>query len=124
MNLYTNMKKSRKSWRNLQQQLITSPPAIFTKMNFYNLPVFALLVLLASCKSAPVKVDTVKKFSLTDTMMKHCEITKARIQDVKYELKLFGKVEADNNKMAHVYPVTGGIVSKVNVELGDYVEEG
>ncbi len=46
------------------------------------------------------------------------------MQLVKNELRLFGKVEADNNKMAHVYPVTGGIVSKVNVELGDYVKEG
>jgi cobalt-zinc-cadmium efflux system membrane fusion protein len=33
-------------------------------------------------------------------------------------------VEADNNKMAHVYPITGGIVAQVNVELGDYVEQG
>ena len=57
-------------------------------------------------------------------MLKRCEFTKARLQDVKDELKLFGKVTADNDKMAHVYPITGGIVSEIRVELGDYVNEG
>ncbi len=56
--------------------------------------------------------------------MKHCEFTAVKLEDVKSELKLFGKVTADNNKMAHVYPITGGIVASINVELGDYVTQG
>ncbi len=76
-----------------------------------------------ACKDKP-KDTASKAFELTDTMMKRCEFTEAKLQDVKNELKLFGKVTADNNKMAHIYPVTGGIVININVELGDYVTEG
>jgi cobalt-zinc-cadmium efflux system membrane fusion protein len=43
---------------------------------------------------------------------------------VKNVLRLFGKIAADNNKQAEVYPIVGGSVLKINVELGDYVEQG
>lgn len=82
-----------------------------------------LLTSFFACKQKEVDI-TDTKFTLTDTMMKRCEFTDAKLQDVKSELKFFGKITADNNKMAHVYPITGGIVSKVEVELGDYVNEG
>src|ERR1700743_2701617 len=76
-----------------------------------------------SCKTKP-KEEEPQPFELTDTMMKRCEFTTVNLQDVKDELKLFGKITADNNKMAHVYPITGGIVAETNVELGDYVTQG
>ncbi|MDI1355138.1 MAG: efflux RND transporter periplasmic adaptor subunit [bacterium] len=82
-----------------------------------------VLVTLSACKQTP-KDEVSEVFELSDTMLKRCEFTKARMQDVKDELKLFGKVSADNNKMAHVYPITGGIVSEIHVELGDYVNQG
>ncbi|MGC3946709.1 MAG: efflux RND transporter periplasmic adaptor subunit [Chryseolinea sp.] len=43
---------------------------------------------------------------------------------VKNEVRLFGKIAADNNKTAQVYPVVGGIVTSINVELGDYLKQG
>jgi cobalt-zinc-cadmium efflux system membrane fusion protein len=82
-----------------------------------------LLIFITSCKNPPVE-EASHGFELSDTMMKHCEFTEAKLQDVKNELKLFGKVTADNNKMAHIYPITGGIVVTINVELGDYVKQG
>lgn len=84
---------------------------------------FLLLIFITSCKQTPTE-EAAQGFELSDTMMKHCEFTEAKFQDVKDELKLFGKVTADNNKMAHIYPITGGIVSSINVELGDHVTEG
>lgn len=81
------------------------------------------LLVLTACKDTP-KEEPLAAFTLSDTMLKRCEFTVAKMQDVKDELKLFGKVTADNNKMAHVYPITGGIVSEVKVELGDYVTQG
>jgi len=63
-------------------------------------------------------------FEMTDTMLARCEFAGAELMDVKDELRLFGKVEADNNKLAHVYPIAGGNVTRINVELGDYVEQG
>lgn len=56
--------------------------------------------------------------------MKRCEFATVEMQDVKHELKLFGKIAADNNREANVYPIVGGIVLKINVELGDYVQQG
>ena len=76
-----------------------------------------------ACKDKP-KEEADKPFELSDTMMKRCEFTEVKLMDVKNELKLFGKVTADNDKMAHVYPITGGIVASINVELGDYVTQG
>jgi len=46
------------------------------------------------------------------------------VRDVKDELRLFGKIAADNNKLAHVYPIAGGNVTRINVELGDLVKQG
>ncbi|MBL7930532.1 MAG: efflux RND transporter periplasmic adaptor subunit, partial [Bacteroidia bacterium] len=82
-----------------------------------------MLSAFSACKQKPEKEENTS-FVLSDTMFRRCEFTKVRMEDVKSQLKFFGKVEADNNKMAHVYPVTGGIVAKVDIELGDYVKEG
>lgn len=61
---------------------------------------------------------------MSDTMMSKCAFSPAIKEPVKYELRLFGKIVADNNKQAQVYPVVGGVVLKINVELGDYVQQG
>lgn len=84
---------------------------------------FIFVLLNSACKHVQEE-EAKKTFSLSDTMLKRCEFTNASLEDVKNELKLFGKVAADNNKLAHVYPITGGIVSEVKVELGDYVNQG
>lgn len=93
------------------------------KLTYYTALICLLTLGFTACKDKP-KEEAATPFVLSDTMMKRCEFTKVKQQDVKSQLKLFGKVEADNNKMAHVYPITGGIVAQVNVELGDYVEQG
>ncbi|MEI6019536.1 MAG: efflux RND transporter periplasmic adaptor subunit [Bacteroidota bacterium] len=81
------------------------------------------IIVLASC-SSKLPDEAVLGFELNDSMMKRCVLTEVKMKDVKSELKFFGKVEADNNKMAHVYSITGGIVTEVKVELGDYVKQG
>jgi cobalt-zinc-cadmium efflux system membrane fusion protein len=82
-----------------------------------------LLLLLISCKENPPEENEVA-FSISDTMMERCEFTSATRQDVKNELKLFGKVAADNNKQASIYPIMSGYVVEIHAELGDYVKQG
>src|SRR5689334_436227 len=83
----------------------------------------SLFVLLASCeKDSPAENQTA--FSLSDTMMHKCAFGKAKVEKVKNEIRLFGKITADNSKMAQVYPVVGGVVTAINIELGDYVHQG
>ena len=89
----------------------------------YTVLISLIFLSLIACKTE-LKEEANQKFELSDTMMKHCEFSEAKLEEVKNELKLFGKITPDNNKVAHVYPITGGIVSTINVELGDYVKEG
>ncbi|GAB3413581.1 efflux RND transporter periplasmic adaptor subunit [Niabella aquatica] len=85
-----------------------------------------LLVLTAalySCKSKPFEENAIA-FSLSDTMMAKCEFVKATVEEVKNEIRFFGKIEANNNKTAQVFSAVGGLVKSINSGLGDYVKQG
>lgn len=87
-------------------------------------PAFLLaLVTLAACKETPADAVT-EVFSLSDTMLARCEFYEASIQEVKNNIRLFGKITVDNNKAAQVYPVVSGNVLSIDAELGDYVKQG
>lgn len=92
-------------------------------MKKYILMILPVLALLTACKSKPKPVAK-QPFTLTDSMMASTQISSANEQPVQSQLKLYGLVSADNNKMSQVYPVVGGNVIKVNAELGDYVKQG
>lgn len=77
----------------------------------------------SSCRQARIE-ENATAFSMTDTMMKICRFSEVRVEPVKSELRLFGKINADNSRLAQVYPVVGGNVISIRVELGDYVEQG
>ncbi|WP_276131947.1 efflux RND transporter periplasmic adaptor subunit [Polluticoccus soli] len=97
---------------------ITRNP-IFKRLIVVAIPVF----LLVACRSKKT-VEESSAFTLSDTMMAKCDFYKATMEPVKNEIRLFGKISADNNKLAQVYPVVGGVVTNINVELGDYVRQG
>jgi len=77
-----------------------------------------------SCKNKKQENQNASIFTLSDTMMKHCLISDVTKEPLKNEIRLFGKIVADNNKQAQVYPIVGGSVLKINVELGDFVQQG
>lgn len=79
---------------------------------------------IASCKKEVENPETNTSFALSDAMLKTTTTAAAETQPVKNELSFYGKITADNNKMIDVYPLVGGNVVKVNVELGDYVRKG
>src|SRR5689334_17942174 len=81
-------------------------------------------IMISSCQHAETEPSAAAGFSLTDTMMASTKFSKVTLQIVQNELKLYGKISADNNKMSQVFPIVGGNVQKVNVELGDYVKQG
>lgn len=65
-----------------------------------------------------------KTFVLSDTMMARTEIAEASEQQVLGSLRLNGKVEANEDNLVEIYPLVGGNVSEVNVELGEFVPKG
>ncbi|PVD53921.1 efflux RND transporter periplasmic adaptor subunit [Terrimonas sp.] len=79
--------------------------------------------LISSCKNKQVN-ETGTAFSLSDTMLAKCAFSHAASKELKNEIRLFGKLEADNNKTAQVFSVVGGLVTSINVGLGDYVKQG
>lgn len=79
---------------------------------------------LTSCKKAIENPETKTTFVLSDNMLKTTTTAVAITEPVKNELSFYGKITADNNKSIDVYPLVGGNVVKVNVELGDYVKKG
>lgn len=79
---------------------------------------------LTSCKKTEENQENTSTFVLSDNMLKTTTTALATTQTVKNELNFYGKITADNNKAIDVYPLVGGNVVKVNVELGDYVKKG
>jgi membrane fusion protein, heavy metal efflux system len=82
------------------------------------------LLVLASCSHSDTKLSEDETFVLSDTMMKRIEIYIVKEEPVKLQLKLGGKIAADENKLVEIFPLVGGNVAEVNVELGDYVQKG
>lgn len=79
---------------------------------------------LTGCKKEVENPQTNTSFALSDSMLKTTTTAVAENQTLKNELSFYGKITADNNKLIDVYPLVGGNVIKVNVELGDYVHKG
>jgi membrane fusion protein, heavy metal efflux system len=78
-----------------------------------------------SCKShTGNSASDSKTFVLSDTMLKSTTFAKVVREPLKKELEFYGKITADNNKLIEIYPVVGGSVTKVYVELGDFVQKG
>lgn len=78
---------------------------------------------LQNCKKEEAE-PVAKGFEITDTMMKTTQFADVTIEPLKNEIKFFGKISADKNKLIEVFPMIGGNVEKVYVELGDYVHKG
>lgn len=62
-----------------------------------------------------------KTFVLSDAMLAGMQLDTVTVRDMNGILNLHGKIVADENRMVEVYPIVGGNVLSVDVELGDYV---
>ncbi|GAB4042661.1 efflux RND transporter periplasmic adaptor subunit [Spirosoma litoris] len=84
---------------------------------------FSGLTIISSCTPKPA-AEEAGAFMLSDTMMRRIRLDSAVTQPVRSELTLVGKVVADENRVIKVFPLVGGNVEDVKVELGDYVRKG
>jgi cobalt-zinc-cadmium efflux system membrane fusion protein len=73
-------------------------------------------------KKNVVKADS--SFCVPAQLMSVIELDTVRFERVKGERNLTGKVTFDEEKVIKIFPLAGGIVQVVNVQLGDYVEKG
>ena len=91
-------------------------------MKFKILIIIALIAVQSCNKEEKVAVDT--KFRLTETLAKEKQLAAVTIQTVESELILTGKISFNEDKVARVFPLAGGFVRDLNVELGDHVKKG
>ena len=88
------------------------------------LKLLPLLLLVACGHEKQPEAEINKTFVLSDKMLATSRMEAAKMEPLRNELGFYGKITADNNKLIEVFPVLGGNVTKVYVELGDYVKKG
>jgi cobalt-zinc-cadmium efflux system membrane fusion protein len=91
----------------------------------FRLPVITVILFnITACHSKIPEAKTKAPFCLTDTLREKTVIDTVKLQVVKNIIALSGKIEANEDKWVKVYPVVGGIVDEMKVQLGDYVTKG
>jgi len=83
-----------------------------------------LFISLFSCQENKKPEEIKETFVLSNKMLSTTKTEAVTKDFVRNELNFFGKITADNKKMIEVYPIVGGNVTSVNVQLGDYVKKG
>lgn len=84
-------------------------------------------LLFSACDSgnaSGVNENASKEFCISDTLSTMLQIDQAQLKPVQNKLQLSGKVSFDEQKVFKVFPLVGGFVQEVKVELGDYVHKG
>jgi len=94
-------------------------------MKKYIIPVMVALSILSCSKKQEEKAPQAKKgFELSNTMLSSIALAKVEKKYVEDHYNFYGKISADKNSYIDVYPLVGGNVLSVNVELGDHVRKG
>lgn len=83
-----------------------------------------LAIVITSCQAKQEATPSPEEFCLTDTLQQKIGFYEVRDENVKNVIQLSGKIEANEDKWVKVYPVVGGVVTGMRVELGDYVKAG
>jgi len=84
----------------------------------------SLLGLTSCSEGHSEEVKNAPAFCLTDTLKSQLTLDTARTGPVLDELKLSGKITYNEDKIVKVFPLVGGTVEDLKVELGDYVRKG
>lgn len=92
--------------------------------NLYVFIISGLLLSIGSCKDKLAETGRTTTFCLTDTLEKKVVIDSVRLKPVNNAITLSGKIEANEDKWVKVFPVVGGVVEEMKVQLGDYVTRG
>ncbi|MBL7952903.1 MAG: efflux RND transporter periplasmic adaptor subunit [Flavobacteriales bacterium] len=79
---------------------------------------------LSSCSGDEAPTNDAKVFALSDTMLSRIGLDTVRLMPVENTVELNARITPDDGRLANVYPIVGGQVSDVNVELGDHVNKG
>lgn len=85
--------------------------------------IIAIALLALGCSGGDSLEMEEKTFVLSEAMLQSARLDTVRETQVRGVLNLNGKIVADENRMVEVFPIVGGNVISVDVELGDYVSK-
>ena len=84
-----------------------------------------LLPLLIGCgRKTGGQEEAPAPLMLTDSLQKVVSVETVHEMPLSNELLLNGRVGFNPEQLARVYPIFGGNITEVNVEMGDYVKKG
>jgi membrane fusion protein, heavy metal efflux system len=89
----------------------------------YSTLVLSSFTLLSACKKETAKEEAVK-FQLSDSLYNSMITSPAITERVAGTLQFTGKVQAFEDHQVIVAPLVDGIIDKLTVQLGDYVQKG
>jgi cobalt-zinc-cadmium efflux system membrane fusion protein len=84
-----------------------------------------LLIALQSChlRGSDKPMELPAQFCISDSLLKIMEMDTVKSAIVENELRLTGKVTFDEGRVIKIFPLAGGNINAVDVELGDYVQK-
>ncbi|MBX0290210.1 efflux RND transporter periplasmic adaptor subunit [Hymenobacter sp. HSC-4F20] len=91
---------------------------------FLPLALSATLLGCSKSEDAAEPQQAKASFSLSDQMLRELKIDTVRNEPVRNELTLSGQIATNGDKTVKVYPLVGGVVEQLTVELGDHVTKG
>ncbi len=91
-------------------------------------PILKLLVMViiifSSCRHDPDQTDKKKKFEISDSLLTTLKIDSVLKCPLVNAITLTGKVAFNEDKVARIFPMVSGNITKVTVQLGDHVNSG
>lgn len=89
--------------------------------------VFILLVSILfffSCSSKTENEEKKSSMCLTENMLKLIQLDTVQFKTITKKLMLNGRITENEDRLVKVYPLVGGFVKDLRVELGDHVNKG
>ncbi|MEI8004970.1 MAG: efflux RND transporter periplasmic adaptor subunit [Bacteroidota bacterium] len=88
-----------------------------------------LILLLATafawgCGGREEKTGQENQEMLGDVLSKLIQLDTVKIEEVRNEILLTGKITFDENHLARISPMSGGMIESMKVEVGDHVKKG
>jgi cobalt-zinc-cadmium efflux system membrane fusion protein len=96
---------------------------------YYSIALLAGIGTLSACATkapAPTEESKATKdvISVSAPMARALPLAVAQTEPIKFTTLLSGRIEFDPNTVTHVYPLVGGVVSRIYVTQGDQVRKG
>jgi cobalt-zinc-cadmium efflux system membrane fusion protein len=93
------------------------------KNQYYYIPTIVVLLFSYGCGSRNADQQPFE-WKLTDSLLRTLVVDTATTRSVESEILLTGKISANEDKTARIFPMVSGIVTEVKVHSGDYVQKG